>query len=272
VPLRLAALATVALAGCSGGSDKPGTKADGGTSRPLTLAAASDLQAALPALVAEYRRLVPGPKIETMFGASAALARQVREGAPFDLFLSANTRFVDELASAGLVDKESVRRYAVGSLALAVNRASGVPVEGLDDLKRPEVKHVAIANPVTAPYGTAAKQALTRAGLWDQLEAKVVVAESVRQALQYVQTGNAESGLVGLSTAAGGEVRLVDVDRSLYDPIVQALGVVSASPRKAEAEDFAAFVLGPKGQALLKSHGFRAPEGPEPARPGAPGP
>src|SRR5262249_29796440 len=90
VPLRVAALAAVALAGCSRGSDKPGTKAAGGNSRALTVAAPSDLQAALPALVAEYRRIVPGPKIETTFGASAALARQVREGAPFDLFLSAN--------------------------------------------------------------------------------------------------------------------------------------------------------------------------------------
>lgn len=186
------------------------------------------------------------------------------------MFLSANTALVDDLAAAGAVDPESVRPYAVGTLVLAVNRGSGVRVERLADLTRPGVKAVAIANPDTAPYGAAARQALTRAGLWDALKPKIVPADSVRQAFRYVQSGDAEVGLVGSATAAAPGVDVVEIDRALYDPIVQGLGVVSSSSRKAEAAEFVAFVVSPMGQSVLAGFGFRPPPGP--ARGGAAGP
>jgi molybdate transport system substrate-binding protein len=140
---------------------------------------------------------------------------------------------------------------------LAVHPGSGKGVAALADLAKPGVKAVALANPETAPYGAAGKQALTRAGLWDALQPKIAQADTVRQALQFVQTGNAEAGLVGKATTGGTEVRVVEIDPALYDPIVQGLGVVSASKQKKGAEAFASFVLGPKGQAVLASFGFR---------------
>ena len=150
---------------------------------------------------------------------------------PIDVFLSANEAFVRDLASEGLIRPESVHAYARGSLVLAVYRDLGDKVGSLADLTKPEVKKIALANPVTAPYGKAGKQALERAGLWTKLEPKIVFAESVRQALLYAQKGDAEAALVGRAIASVPEIRPVEVDPALYDPIVQALGVVAASGR-----------------------------------------
>jgi molybdate transport system substrate-binding protein len=264
-------LLVLVLAGCSKAAPRAGEPNNG---ERLLIAAASDLQAALPEAIAEFRRSAPEIKIEPAFESSGHLAEQIKAGAPFDLFLAANEKFVDDLAAAGAVDRESVRPYAVGSLVLAVNGKSSGVVTKLEDLTRREVKKIAMGNPATAPYGAAARQALTRAGLWEALEPKIVIASSVRQALQFVQTGNAEAGLVGRATADVPEVQVVEVDRALYDPIVQALGVVARSPRKAEAARFVNFLLSREGQTVLASFGFRPPSRPqratEPAPPPAP--
>ena len=133
--------------------------------------------------------------------------------------------------SGGFIKPGSVHRYARGSLVLAVYHELGDKVQSLDDLTRPEVKKIALANPAIAPYGKAGKQALESAGLWDQLQPKIVIAESVRQALLYAQKGDAEAALVGRAIANVPEVRSVEVDAQLYDPIIQALGIVAATAR-----------------------------------------
>jgi molybdate transport system substrate-binding protein len=135
-------------------------------------------------------------------------------------------------------------------------------VSGLPDLTKPEVKHIAIANPELAPYGFAAKQALERAGL-TAVTPKLVQAESIRQALQFVQTGNAEVGLVAHSVADVPEVQRMDLDRTLYDPIVQYLGIVSRTENPEAARKFADFLLGDEGRKLLGSFGFIPAERPE---------
>jgi molybdate transport system substrate-binding protein len=225
----------------------------------VDVAAASDLQAVLPVLIARCKPVSTGVVVVPTFGASGQLAEQVRAGAPFDLFLAANRAFVRDLAAEGVIDPNSVRDYAVGSLVLVVPRDSGANISGFADLVRPEVKKVAIANPATAPYGAAAKQALQRAGLWDELASKLVIADSVRQALQYVQTGNAEAGLVGRAISGVPEVRSVVVDPLLYDPIVQGLGVVAKSPHRQEAEVFARFLLGDEARKVFEDYGFKRP-------------
>jgi molybdate transport system substrate-binding protein len=224
---------------------------------PLRVAAASDLRDALPVLARRFTEK-SGVKVVLSFGASGQLAEQIRAGAPFDLFLAANTKFVQDLALAGLIRQSSVKPYARGTLVLAVHRDSAGAIETLADLKKPEVKKIALANPVVAPFGAAGKQAIERAGLWEDLKPKIVQAESVRQALQYVQTGNAEAGLVSRSIVGVPEVRVIAVDPTLYDPIVQAMGIVT-NPRSREAEAFHAFILGPEGQKILSEHGLKPP-------------
>jgi molybdate transport system substrate-binding protein len=260
------ALVALSAIGCGGSGPNrspagvvpaKGNSAD--PSPPLRIAAASDLQSALPTLVDRFHART-GIAASPSFLASGQLAQQIRQGAPFDVFLSANEAFVRDLANEGLIRPDSIHAYARGSLVLAVYHELGDRVRGLADLAKPEVKKIAIANPATAPYGKAGKQALERAGLWAGLEPKIVQAASVRQALLYAQKGDAEAALVGRSIASVPEVRAVEVDPALYDPIVQALGIVAATRRRADAEAFARFVLGEEGQAILKEFGFKPAE------------
>lgn len=250
MPRRLASILLLLLAGC----DAPTP------SEVVSVAAASDLQAVLPVLEERFHE-EQGLALRVTIGSSGQFAQQIEQGAPFDLFLSANRGFVRGLADKGLIRPDSVRDYARGSLVLVVHRQADpdAAIAGLDDLRRPEVKRIAIANPETAPYGRAAKQALERAGLWEELGPKVVQAESVRQALQFVQTGNAEAGLVGKAIADVPEVRAVPVDPSLHDPLNQALGITTEAREPSKAEAFAAFLLSKTGQSILARYGFRPP-------------
>ena len=260
----LIAVMLIEVSGCGGpGSVPSGSRVSGQITKnsdpaaPLMIAAASDLQVALPKLVDRFRART-GVGATMTFGASGQLAEQIKQGAPFDVFLSANESFVADLAAGGFIKPGSVSPYARGSLVLAVYHELGDRVHSLDDLTRPDVKKIGLANPATAPYGKAGKQALVRAGLWDKLQSKIVIAESVRQALLYAQKGDAEAALVGRAIANVPEIRPVEVDAKLYDPIIQALGVVSASARTADAEQFVRFVLDGEGQGILKDFGFAA--------------
>jgi molybdate transport system substrate-binding protein len=245
----------LAAAGCSSAKENATSSVVS-----LKVAAASDLQAALP-LLAERFRQAQGIEIVPVFGSSGQLAQQLEQGAPYDVFLSANKAFVERLAAKGIVKPDSVSPYTQGLLVLVVNRKSGVLVSGLPDLTRPEVKHVAMANPDVAPYGLAAKQALEKSGL-AALTPKLVQAESVRIALQFVQTGNAEAGLVAHSAADVPEVRRIDLDRTLYEPVVQYLGIVNRTENPTAARKFTDFVLSNDGQEVFASFGFVAIERP----------
>ena len=234
------------------------------TPTPLRIAAASDLQLVLPKLADRFQTKT-GIAASITFGASGQLAEQIKQGAPFDIFLSANETFVLDLARGGFVKPGTIRRYARGSLVLAVYHHVEDRVRSLADLTRIEVKKIALANPTTAPYGKAGKQALENAGLWDQLQPKIVIAESVRQALLYVQKGDAEAALIGRAIANVPEVRPVEIDAKLYDPIIQAFGIIAATTRSADAEQFALFVLDAEGQRTLKEFGFTSIDSEPPA-------
>jgi molybdate transport system substrate-binding protein len=237
------------LAGC-------GKAPEAATLAPLRVAAAADLQTSLPGIVAGFER-AHSLKVDLVFGASGQLAQQVEAGAPFDLFLSANRKFVDDLEKSGLVKPKSSRAYASGSLVLVWGEHAGRSIATLGDLARPEIKKVAIANPATAPYGVAAEQALRKAGLLDTVGPKIVRAANVRQALQYVESGDAEAALVGKALARPPGMGVLEIDASLFDPIVQGLGVIAASHRVEDAEALATYLLGPDGQAKLQAAGFQ---------------
>ncbi len=222
----------------------------------VRVAAASDLQGAMPVLAAAFKQ-DRGIEVDATFGASGQLAEQIRQGAPFDLFLSANRGFVDRLVESKSIRADSVRPYARGHLVMVVHSSFGLSIKTMDDLKGDQVKAIAIANPETAPYGMAAKQALGRAGLWEALKPKIVPAESVGQALQFVRTGNAEVGFVGRALADGPGLEVVPIPLDACDPIIQAMGQVEGpDTRRDEARAFADFLLGETGQGILRSLGF----------------
>lgn len=224
----------------------------GASNKPkLVVAAASDLTNALPELASAFFQQT-GVEVVPTFGASKLLATQIEQGAPFQVFLSANIKFVDDVVSQGKCDGASKSIYARGHLALW-SRAADTAPKSLAELADPRFVHVAIANPDTAPYGAAAKQALETAGVWPQVEGKIVRGENIRQTLQLAESGNVEAAIVSRSLAIGSKGSWVDVDEKLHDPIEQALVVCRGDDT---AKAFAAFVSGPEGQAILGRWGL----------------
>jgi molybdate transport system substrate-binding protein len=142
---------------------------------------------------------------------------------------------------------------------LAVNRQSGIQANRLADLSRPEIRNIAIANPDHAPYGKAAKQALIAAGLWNEIEDRLVFGENIRQTLQYIQTGDSEAGIIALSVANVPEITWTLIDERLHDPLDQALGVVVGSPHGELARLFAQFINGDEGRPIMRKYGFILP-------------
>ncbi len=210
--------------------------------------------------IAERFEKEGGIKVIVSSGSTGKLARQIESGAPFDLFFSADPGYVERLENRGLIKEGTFRVYARGRIVLAVKAGGGTDVRELKDLLRSSIKRVAIANPVHAPYGRAAEEALRGAGLWERLRPKLVYGENVRQALQFVETGNAQAAVVALSVAKETEgIDFKEIDSALYRPMDQAAAVLKRTARADAAERFLSYVTGPAGRAVLKRHGFVLP-------------
>ncbi len=226
-------------------------------STEVRVAAASDLARAFEE-VGKAFEAKSGKKVTLTFGSTGLLAKQIAEGAPFDLFAAANVSFVDDAVKAGKCNGDTKSLYARGRIALWT-RAGAPAVSALADLADPRFVKIALANPEHAPYGRAAREALQKAGLWDALKPRLVFGENVQQALQFAQSGNADAAIVALSlaTVAGGAYALVP--ETEHAPLDQALVVCGAGARAAVAKDFAAFVSSPDGRAIMNRYGFVLP-------------
>ncbi|GMR04315.1 MAG: molybdate ABC transporter substrate-binding protein [Thermodesulfobacteriota bacterium] len=224
----------------------------------LTVAAAASNAFALKEIAANFEKET-GTRVRITFGSSGLLTRQIEQGAPFDVFFSANVKYIDDLKRGGFVVADSIRVYAEGRVVIAVNRASNLRVKTLEDLLSPGVKRIAIANPLHAPYGVAAMEAMKSAGVWERVKPKLVYGENVRQALRFVQTGDAPAGLVALSVADVPEVTYTIISPAAHNAIEQAVAVITASKHKSTASDFIDYVKGPAGRPVLKRSGFMLP-------------
>lgn len=224
----------------------------------ITVAGASDLAFAFKEIAAVFERET-GCAVALSLGSTGMLARQIEHGAPFDAFFSASAAYMDDLSAKGLVVPDSAALYARGRIVLAVRKGSGVEAAGLADLARGSYR-IAIANPEHAPYGKAAMEALRSAGLWDGLRPRLVYGENIRQALQFVQSGNAPVGVIALSIADVPEITHTLISEAMHRPIDQVAAVVKASKSPGEAGQFIRFVLGPKGRPIMKKYGFVLPE------------
>lgn len=222
-------------------------------SRPFTIAAAASMQRPLEALAEAFTKQT-GQAVTLSFGATGTLAAQIEQGAPFDLFLAADAATPKRLADRGLLD--GLQHYATGQIVLAVSKRSGAPVNSLSDLADPAVKRIAIANPDQAPYGKAAVEALKAAGVWDQVQPKIVMGENIRQTAQFVESGDAAVGLLARSDAGGADLSITQVAADLYSPIRQSLGVVKGGPHEATAKQFAQFMISTEARAILEQYGF----------------
>jgi molybdate transport system substrate-binding protein len=232
--------------------------------RAPIVAAASDLNFALTEIANQYAR-ERGERVDLVFGSSGTLARQVADGAPFELFLSADEAFVQQLADAGLTRDTGVL-YAVGRLVLFAPAGSPLrPEEGLDGLARllaaGRVTRFAIANPEHAPYGRAAEAALRTRGLWTDLQPRLVLGENVSQAAQFATTGNAVGGLIAYSLALAPGVRrrgtFTLIPETDHAPLRQRMVLLKRAG--AAIERFYRYLQEPAARALLERYGFTLP-------------
>jgi len=236
-----------------------------GAQAPLRVAAAADLEPVLPPILEQFHQAT-GIRAEATYQASAVLTTQIQNGAPFDLFLSADLGYPKRLIDAGLADaagstdSSTPITYARGTLVLWARKDSPLPPPSLDLLRSPDLKRLAIANPERAPYGRAAVAALTSLKLYDALKPRLVTAENISQAAQFVDSGNADAGLISLTSAltprltANGSYFVIP--RDLYPPIEQGAVIVSNTTQRAAAHKLLDFILSAPVQAQLAKNGL----------------
>jgi molybdate transport system substrate-binding protein len=229
----------------------------------LAIAAASDLQAVFPTVAERYHRQT-GRSVRLTYGSSGNFFSQIQNGAPFDLFFSADVEYPRRLEAAGLAEPGTLHEYATGRIVLWVRKDSGLDVRrGLPVLTDSRVRRIAIANPQHAPYGRAAVAALRGAKLYEALRGKLVLGENVSQAAQFVQSGNADVGILALSVALAPAVKATgayaEIPAAFHPPIDQAAVVISRSRNKTAARDFLRFMDRPEIIQLLQAFGFMRP-------------
>jgi molybdate transport system substrate-binding protein len=234
------------------------------SAQQITVAAAADLHYALTELSQRFEQKT-GDKVTLSFGASGNLYSQILNGAPFDLFFSADEEYPRKLVTAGIADGSSLKTYAIGHLVLWVSNTSSYDAVKLqmDILTQPVVKQIAIANPQHAPYGRAAMAAIEHYGLKNKVADKLVFGENVSQAAQFVQSGNAQAGLIALSLAMSPTMQSAgkywELPSDAYPAFKQAAVIVSSSKQKKAAAAFLEFVLSAEGAGVFKQFGLTPP-------------
>ena len=232
---------------------------------PLRIAAAADLEPVLPSILEQFQQAT-GIHAEATYQASAVLTTQIENGAPFDLFLSADLNYPKRLIDAGLadaagsLDSSTPITYAKGTLVLWTRKDSHLPPPSLALLRNPVLKRLALANPDRAPYGRAAVAALASLKLYEDLKPRIVTAENIAQAAQFVDSGNADAGLISMTSALTPRLASAGsffvIPRNLYPPIEQGAVLVSKTKQRAAVHKFLDFLLSPAVQGQLAKTGL----------------
>lgn len=233
----------------------------------LRLAAAADLQPVLPPILAEFESQTH-IHVDASYQSSATLATQIQNGAPFDLFMAADLSFPQRVIGEGLADADQPVPYARGTLVLWVRNDSPFHQLSIDTLRDSSLKTLAVANAEHAPYGRAAEASLKGLGLYDQLKPEFVVAENIAQTAQYVDSGNAQAGLISLTSALSERLRAnghyMVMPRDSYPPILQGAIVLKNSSNRTLTHQLLNFLLSPSIQKELAARGLEPVGSPEP--------
>lgn len=238
-----------------------GTTAQAMAAEKITIAAAADLKFAMDEIVTGFKKSHPGKDVEVVYGSSGKFHAQIQQGAPYDLFFSADIGFPRELARQGQAASE-VKPYAVGRIVLWSSQLDAAKMT-LASLVDSRITKIAIANPKHAPYGKRAEEALRTAGLWDKLQAKLVFGENISQTAQYVQTGSAQVGIIALALAVnpelakkGGHYLIPD---NLHNPLEQGFIITRLGADKPLAKQFADFIGSKLARGIMTKYGFVLP-------------
>lgn len=260
--IALAMAGTVGLAGPRTAAWAP--QAGAAACGTVTIAAASDLTFAMNEIVANFEKAT-GCLVRLSLGSSGNFLTQIENGAPFDVFFSADVAYPKKLEGEGLAAPASTYVYAIGKIVLWTRNDSGVDVgKGFTVLRDGSVKKLAIANPEHAPYGRAAEEALRGAGVYDAVKDRIVLGENISQTAEFAESGNADAGIIALSLTASPTMkdkgRAWTIPENLYTPIEQGAVVVRAAANPRGARQFLEYVKTPATAALLQRYGFILPE------------
>ena len=238
----------------------------------VRVAAAADLKFAMQYVATQYEKR-SGTKLDITYGSSGNFFSQMQSGAPFDLFFSADIDYPRKLEAAGLAEPGTLYEYAVGRIAIWTPAGAKVDVTrlGWKTLLDPSVQKISIANPEHAPYGRAAVAAMEKAGIYEQIKSKLVYGENISQAAQFVQSGNAQAGIVAMSLAVSPGMkdgRRWEIPADMHPPIEQAAILLKDAKNKDAARAFLEFVKSETGRATLANYGFTfSAAGTPPVRP-----
>lgn len=229
----------------------------------ITIAAASDLNFAFREIVAEYEKTT-GNHVRLSLGSSGNFFAQIQNGAPFDLYFSADIAYPRKLEEAALTVPGSLFQYAVGRIVLWAGHESRIDVtQGFEVLREPTVKKVAIANPKHAPYGRAAVAAMEYFKVYDQVKDKLVLGENISQAAQFIESGACDIGIIALSLAVAPAMKSKgtywQVPAESHPPLDQGAVILKSSKQQESAKQFLAFIKGDRGQEIMKRYGFTVP-------------
>lgn len=227
----------------------------------ITIAAAADLKFAMDEIVGDFKKSRPGNEVTVVYGSSGKFHTQIQQGAPYDLFFSADIAYPRELAKRGLAASD-IKPYAVGRIVLWSNSvdARKMTLESLADSK---ITRIAIANPKHAPYGKRAEEALKAGGVWDRVQSKLVFGENISHAAQFVQTGSAQVGIIALSLAVNPELAKKGgyylIPDKLHNPLEQGFVITRQAAGNVLATQFADYMGSKQGRSIMTKYGFVLP-------------
>lgn len=250
----------LSLASCAGG-ERSGVR----TEQTLHVAAAASLRFALPDIIARFQEEHPPWLVQATYGSSGTLYAQILNHAPFDLFLSADLHYPQQLIEQGMAGPDALFSYAAGHVVLWVRKDAPMDLRalGMDALLHPAASKVAMANPRLAPYGRAAEEALRSFGLYDQVAPRLVLGETIAQTAQFVESGAASIGLIALSLALAPPMRdqgvYWEIPTDRYTPIEQGGLRMNRTLHPEAARAFQTFLQGPEAKAILSTHGLQVP-------------
>jgi len=230
----------------------------------IAIAAASDLNFAMKEIVSEFEKAT-GNHIKLSLGSSGNFYAQIQNGAPFDLYFSADIGYPKKLEEAGLIVPGSLYRYAIGRIVLWTNHKSQRDVsKGLELLRNPSIKKIAIANPKHAPYGRAAVAAMQHFRVYDEANDRLVLGENISQAAQFIESGACDVGIIALSLALAPTMKAAgtfwEIPREAHPPLEQGAAILKSSKQQKTAQQFLEFMQGAQGQGIMSRYGFTLPE------------
>jgi molybdate transport system substrate-binding protein len=231
-----------------------------GADQELIVSTAASLTNGMKVVAQQFEKMNPGVRIICNLASSGVLLHQLEKGAPADVFAAADQQTMNQAQAKKLIRPETRTNFVSNQLVLIAPRDSRLAVRSLDDLTRPEFKRVALGNPATVPAGRYAKEALVKAGLWDQLSAKYILGETVRQVLDYVRRGEVDIGFVYSTDVviAQGKVKKILVVKG-HQPIIYPIALVASTGKPDLARRYLEFVLSPAAQEIFSKFGFGKP-------------